>query len=326
MRFLLPTGIGDSVWALHKIQAIRDKQAPGEPIDISLVGGRHIIDARATDFLSRFSFVNSVDVRPCSIHKAGQMYRKDGTYNYVEDGWKMYNGEKYCVLIPNEALERGERLENWLPHYPIRWDIWSDFSITEAEREFAARIYGRIGPFAVFHPGPLAGNTSDGHNRGPMWKPEDWVELGRRCHDELGLRIVAVGAPYDIAYWEHQLGPKVIMGHGHYWDSLIGATNLGQLWALTSLSQFTISYQDGVGIVATYLGTPTGIFWRPKGNSISLTVYLSFDERMASAWVPPKVLDAGTHLPLIYGRATPDSIMAEIDRRGWARPRVLSAT
>jgi len=87
-----------------------------------------------------------------------------------------------------------------------------------------------------------------------------------------------------------------------------------------------ISYQAGVGIVSTYLGTPTAIFWRPYGDSISPQWILSFDERMASAWVPPATIEAGKHLPLIYGRHGIQHIVSEIRRRGWADAKVTAAS
>ena len=314
MKFLLPTGIGDSCWALMKIQSVRDKLSPGNPIHVSLVGSEDSKDSRALDFVRRFSFVNSADMRPYSIH-GGSLFRSDGTYNYVSDGWYEFDSERYCVLIPNAALERGERLESWLPQYPIDWNIFRKFYIATDEYSLADGLLHR-GSYAVFYPGPLHGNTIDGHNRNAIWKPHDWVELGRRIHEQLGLHIVVVGAPYDATYFDYLVGPE-LNGDLDHWTNLIGRTNLGQLYAVTSRAKFVVSYQAGVGIVSTYLGTPTAIFWRPHGDSISPHHYLTFDERMASAWVPPKILESGSHLPLIYGRHSVNYIMEEIKLRGW---------
>jgi hypothetical protein len=317
MNFLLPTGIGDSVWAIHKCQAIRDKLDSNGTIDISLVGANTGIDSRAMDFVRRFSFVDSVSMKPYSIQAYGPLVHPDGTYNYIQDGWYEFNNERYCALIPNASLEKGIRLEDWLPQYEINWDIFKYFRISDEERLFASKLYDRIGPYVVFYPGPLHGNTVEGHNRGPLWTPQDWVGLGKRIHNELNLQIVLVGAPYDAAYYDSILSPA-LNGNGHYYTNLIGKTNLGQLWSVTSNSKFVVSYQAGVGIISTYLGIPTAIFWRPHGNSISASHYLTFDERMASGWVPPEIIEKGTHLPLIYGRHSTDFILDEVRRRKWA--------
>ena len=324
MQFLLPTGIGDSVWALHKIEAIRDKIDPGGEINVALVGSSNEIDSRALDFARRFKFISSAVMKPFSIHRQGDWIKPDGTYNYMEDGLYQFGGEQYCVLVPNAPLEHGIRLEEWLPQYPIKWDIWKDFRITPGE---CASSYDLVAqqPYCVFYPGPLHGNTTDGHNRNALWKPEDWAALGRRIYDEFGLQIVVVGAPYDATYYKWMLEP-LLKNDREFWHNLIGQTNLGQLWSVTGGAKFVISYQAGVGIVSTYLGTPTAIFWRPYGDSISPQWFLSFDERMASAWVPPATIEAGKHLPLIYGRHGIQHIVSEIRRRGWADAKVTAAS
>src|SRR5258708_15469117 len=91
-----------------------------------------------------------------------------GYWDYLEDGMYEFDGERYCVLIPNAPLEHGIRLENWLPQYAINWDIWRHFRFDITERVFAADLHERIGDYAVFYPGPLHGNTVDGHNRGAI--------------------------------------------------------------------------------------------------------------------------------------------------------------
>jgi hypothetical protein len=316
MKALLPTGIGDSVWALHKIEAVRDKLDPGGPIDVTLVGGNGKIDSRAMDFVRRFSFVNSVDMKPYSLHAYGPLTHPDGTYNYIEDAMYEFEGERYIVLVPNRALEQGIRLEDWLPQYEINWDIWKDFHIDFIERTHAADVHEKMGrDFCVFYPGPLAGNTVEGHNRGPIWTPQEWAELGKRASEEFGLHIVVVGASYDLPYYVHHLEPLV--KDSTYWTSVIGQTNLGDLWALTDRAKFVISYQAGVGIISTYRKTPTAIFWRQHGQSISGQHYLTFSEKMASAWVPPAILEKGTFLPLYYGKSSVDSILKEVRSRNW---------
>jgi hypothetical protein len=306
MRFVLPQGIGDCVWALFKIRAIRDAQDPGGAIDVRIAcSATSNLESRALDFVRRFPFVDSAEMFVCGGLGSYPPVRPDGRYNYIEDGWYDFDGERYCVLVPNAALERGERLETWLPHYPIDWSIFDGFHIAAAERRMADKLHASIGDYAVFYPGPLMGNTTNGHNRNALWRPADWVELGRQIRHDLGLRIVVVGASYDESYYAQWRQAT--------WTDLIGGTSLGELWSVTSRSRFVVSYQAGVGIVSTYLGTPTAIFWRPEGDSISPDFLLTFSEAMASAWVPPAILASGKHLPCIYKRDGVEQIMK------WAR-------
>ena len=322
MKVLMPQGIGDSVWGLHKVQAVRDALDPGGAIDIALPGTpASAVESRAVDFVRRFDFVRSVEMRPWDIHRQPHI-APDGTYNYLDDGWYEFDDgaggtERVCALMPNAALEHGTRLEDWLPQYDIDWAIFDHFHIEPWEWSLAANLRDRIGPYAVFYPGPLHGNSGDGHNRGMLWRPADWAALGSRVYRDFGLRIAVVGAPYDYDYYRWLVRPA-LNGDRDSWTELIGQTTVGELYAVTSTAKFVISYQSGVGIVSTYLGTPTAIWWRQQGDSISATQYLTFDERMASAWVPPARLAAGIHLPLYYGRETVDDIVSEIGRRGWA--------
>lgn len=318
MRFLVPTGIGDSVWALFKIQAIA--KALKEPrIDISITCGKaDEIQTRALDFVRRFDFVNSVEMRPGLQLQNEPAFTPEGYWNYIQDGIYEFGGEKFCVLVPNAALERGVRLESWLPQYEINWNIFDHFRITDQERDFAVALEHRVGPYAVFYPGPLDGNTVQGHNRNMIWRPDDWLDLGERVYRGLGLPIVVVGAPYDAMYYDAMIAPR-LNGSSGYWINLIGKTGIGELFATTSRARFCVSYQAGVGIVSTYLKTPTAIFWRAKGDSIVPEGMLSFEEEMASAWVPPSHLAAGSHLPLIYGRHGVDDIMEAAKTRGWAK-------
>jgi len=324
MKFLLPQGIGDSVWALHKIQAIRDKLAPGEPIDVFLTcSERNMLQDRALDFLRRFEFVRSVDMRLNYglLNNSGAdkpPFTPGGYWDYIEDGDYIFKGEHYTVLIPNAPLERGIRLEKWLPHYDINWGIFSHFRLTSKELAYGAMVRSKLGPFAVFYPGPLHGNTIEGHNRNMLWKPAEWVELGERIFKQFGLPIVVVGAEYDHDYYTHMLAPR-LNGTSSHWIDLIGRTTIGELFSVTKNSKFLISYQAGVGIISTYLNVPTAMWWRPRGDSISRSGFLSFEEEMSHAWCPPAILESGSYCPMIYGRSSVDSIMGEVQSRGWVK-------
>ena len=309
------------MWALHKVEAVRDALDPGGRIDIALAGSDEVyLERRALDFVRRFDFVDSVEMRTFQI-MAEQWLSADGRYNYIEDGWYDFSSVdglemRHCALMPNGPLERGVRLESWLPQYAINWNIFDHFRLTPDERAFGAILHVQLGDYVVFYLGPLHGNTDNGHNRNALWGPADWLDLGRRIRREFGLRVVVVGAPYDRTYYELFVRPS-LNGDGGDWLNLIGRTDIGRLFSVTSHARFVISYQAGVGIVSTLLGTPTGIFWRPAGDSISPGCYLSFDERMASAWVPPTRIADGKHMPLIYGRHDVDYIVSEARRRGW---------
>jgi len=141
----------------------------------------------------------------------------------------------------------------------------------------------------------------------------EWAELGRRLQGR-GLKIVCVGAHYDRPYWERALHWKVV---GWNWHDFIGRWEIGQTLAVLKRAQLVVSYQSGIGIVSSYLGVPTAMWWRPKGNSITPGAYVSFEESMATAWVRPDMLEQNKYLPLIYGRESVDQIEAALVENKW---------
>ena len=302
--FVVPPGIGDSVWALTKIQAL----AQGEPIDLVVAGNPNDeIGSRALPFLRRFKFLRSVEMRRLSTLQPGKATDEKGRYRYVADGRR--GGLHY--LMPNAALERGERLETWLPGVPINWNVMEEFDYSGAEMgDHNGKL---LGHFVAFYLGPEAGNTVAGHNRGHLWRPEQWVALGRAMRDR-GLTVAVVGAPYDTSYWHKYVKP-LVERDGQEWRDFIGAFEIGSTFAFLHWARALISYQCGLGIVGNYLGIATVMFWRPNGDSAESGRLVSFHEDMRHCWTRPDT--PNSYLGLVYGRQSAADVVAEIDRRGW---------
>jgi ADP-heptose:LPS heptosyltransferase len=304
-RFCLPTGIGDCVWALTKIRQIAGKR----PIDVVLSGDpKNTVDHRTVPFLKRFPFIQRVSVKNVPMlvdyHKPTD---EKGRYNYVPDGLR--NGLHY--LVPNAALEKGVRLEDWLTDVPIDWDIMAQFDWSGTER--AASLAEVYAPFVAFYLGPLAGNTVEGHNRGPLWSPEEWLELGIAMKQR-GMNVVVVGAEYDRSYWEDYVKPLVDRARLGWLDTL-GKWEIGETLAFLRKAKCFVSYQCGLAMVTHYLGGRVACWWRPDGNTLNVHHLLSFDERFATGWV--RLGSEKDYLGLIYQRASAVDVMHMIDERKW---------
>lgn len=313
MKFLIPQGIGDSVWAFHKIQDVAKKHG-ADRIDvlINCADSENEAERRALKFVRRFRFVDSAEMCKFRIFKG---FAPDGRACYTADGeTEIESHGKVFVLMPNGPLERGVRLENWLPEYDINWRVAEEYQFFGTDFEVADRFEK---PYAVFYMGSLMGNTLDGHNRGEIWKPEDWSNLGDWLYRTYGLDIVLVGASYDMSYFSKKLAP--LIAGNPWWHNIIGQCETSQTFAVCKRAKLVMSYQSGIGIMSHYLGVPVGIWWRADGDSMSPHHYFTLDERMANGWAVPDRLDQ--HLPLIYGRHDLEYIKAEIIRRKWL-PRV----
>lgn len=313
MKFLVPTGIGDSTWALTKAKAIANRLGDGR-VEIKIAcDGFDEVQQRALEYVRRFPFVSNAEMlRTGAVLKPGPHTDAKGRYRYLDDGpWR----DGLFALMPNAPLERGERLETWFPDDRIDWTITRQWANTPAETAFAENVRQQLGPFAIIYPGPIDGNTSAGHNRGSLWRPEDWVELAELLRGS-GMAVVAIGAKYDWSYWRHHILHAVKRSDpsGSLVYNFIGELPIGKTLALIRKATVGIYYQSGLGVWSAYEGIPTAMFWRPEGDSIVPEKYLSFDERMATAWVPLQDLEAGRYLPCIYTRTDVEQI------NQWASP------
>lgn len=314
MKFLLPQGIGDSIWALTKVQDIA-KKLGDEFIEIVINTMRvDVRESRSIPFLQRFDFISSLEQMKINILVSDNPPTdENGYFKYIPSGQHLVSGIDY-VLMPNAPMERGIRLEKWLPEFETNWDVMNHFRTTLDERRIAALFLKTTGPFCVFFMGSELANTEDGHNRGSIWKPEDWAELGRLIKEQGVLQIVVVGASYDRSYWTNCVEPLV---RDQGWIDLIGRWEIPQVFEIIGKANYVVSFQAGIGIVAEFIGIPAAMFWRAKGDSISSTFYASFEESMNGCWSPPNMIDNGFHLPLIYGRHDPAYVAEEIRRRNW---------
>lgn len=309
MRVAVPAGIGDSVWALMKIPDMLNVYG-AEKARVALCGGP---PHRAKDFVERFDFIASVEHSQWLCVEQS-CYTAEGVYNWAPSGVGWHD-EFDWMLQANRHLENGRRLDTWLPEFATEWNIADRFQFTGREVRLARELEEQIGPYCVFYLGPELGNTTAGHNRGPLWSPQDWGVLADHCRD-LGLSIVVVGAEYDRSYYENHVAEHI----GACFDA-IGKWPICQTFAVLQRSRFVIAYQSGVGIFSVYMGIPAVVFWRPDGNSIDPSGYVSFRESMASAWAPQEALDSGRYLPSIYTRCSPDSIIEHARKHNWHSAR-----
>lgn len=311
MNFLVPQGIGDAVWALLKVQDIAAKRDNIINIFIACQNKNNAAETRALEFVRKFKFVSSAQMYEMPMNGQGgcillpgPIADENGFYRYIPDGESSLPGIDY-VLMPNAPLERGIKIEDWLPEYKTNWWIMKDFDFEETA------LFEK--PYVVFYLSSLQNNTSSGHNRNGIWSPLQWATLGNYIQKELGYKIVVVGADYDKSYFTDYVKPLL----NDEWVNLIGICGIGQTFSIVKNARFVVAYQSGIGIVANYMGVPAGIFWRQKGDSISPDCYISFEEKMAEAWVNPAMIEQGKYLPLIYGRHDENYIIDEIKKRAW---------
>jgi hypothetical protein len=317
-------GWGDSLWALPKLQAIASAHE-SRTVDLKVaVWNKDEAETRAIEMLRRISIVDSVELysmprdgRPSACLLQGDPAGEDGIYRYIPDGpTDEYPGVDY-VAIANRALDRGVRLEDWLPEYATNWSVFDGLRTSAVERIYAhateMSISSGSGYVVMFH-SSIAGNTHSGWNRDALWKPRQWVDLARGLHDALGVSIISIGASWDRDYWEVLRSDPATAGMA-YWRSLIGQLTIGQTLAVIQRARAVYSYPSGIGVVSHYLRRPTCFFWRHHGDPIDLRANVSPADAMATAWTYPDTGDE--YLPAWYGETTVDQIVEHSVKAGW---------
>lgn len=314
MKILVPQGIGDSVWCLFKVQDLVAKKGDGV-IDLLVAAWYdNPMESRAVDFLRKFKFVHSANVfiMPRRINEGpvlqpGPPADENGYYRYIPDGPDAQIGDFDYALMPNAPLEKGIRLENWLPEIATNWKIMDDFVFTQQEEDFGNDFKRKMGNYVIFFMASLDGNTSSGHNRNALWTNKEWIELGEMLHARYNVNIVVVGTTWDESYYEYKIKPFVHTKP--HWHNTISTWPIGHTLSVVKRSSLMVSYQSGLGNVAHYMGKPLAMFWRPKGDSISSHHYVSFEESMASAWARPDFLKRNLLLPCVYGKHKVNDIL-----------------
>ena len=357
LKIAVPSGIGDALWSLVKVQDIM-RSGNYDGCSVSL---QYTDCNRGSEFIQHFDFVESANYEDFPIqytdsyieylngnsfedvpityehtfstelaHKglaalgisnvqisnnniASRIAEKTGEYIYIESQ-ENFLGKYDWLLIANGHLERGNRIETWLPQFKTNLDIGlNNFVFQEKEIIEAERIHKEFignSPFVVFYLGPKAGNTTSGHNRNSLWSLEDWYTTAMLMKEHNpDLKFVITGARYDMEYvldfLNKYLDPIFI--------NLVGLTEIGVTFALLKRSKFFLSYPCGLGIFSVYLGVPTACFWRPYGNSLNADMFVSVREEMSVAWTPTWANN--NYLPLFYTRCSPASIVDTVVNR-----------
>lgn len=302
LKIALPAGIGDNLWIMTKIQSLLEQENADK---VSFTVTRDPLK-RSADFLRSFSFTENVNYCEYDILEQ-PVVLGNGCYNYTNTQRNWQNKfDWFCQS--NRWLEHGNRLEDWMPEWKINWNVMKDcYQIKDHEKKVASALKK---PYCVFYLGPESGNTVCGHNCGPLWTPNNWLELGKLCKEDAGLNVIIVGATWDESYFQ-----KYFSHMDFDCANLIGCTSINETISILKEAKFVIGYQSGIVIMCPFLNIKAGGFWRPYGNSISPDYFISFNERMAHGWVNPEILERGDWLPLIYGKCSPLSIFTYIKEK-----------
>lgn len=231
IRVAVPPGVGDVYWALSKLKAWKaDRGSPrvhmviqGRPGVSTGVHARAGMWSEMVDFVDRVSFERFKPDHRALTYGLGSM--ADGT----------------PILWPNTIVDRGERIETWLPH--LACDL--DFPVR------TTHFPG--GPRNVLYV------SSDGINTAWMAQlPRGyWYDLIRELNRAVG-RVSIIGAGWDTTFFSRLMAEAPFPLDV---EPLLERTNLMQVADVLKSARFVCGVISGMTILANHFQTPCVAFY-----------------------------------------------------------------
>jgi hypothetical protein len=259
----VPAGIGDASWVVSKLI-----NAPEWPnIEFIIAGGWPYRTKPLFDMVgvkSTYGHFNYEEIL---------MFEK--VHPYIT--WKNIssNGFGIFYIQPNQHLERGEPLSEYLPdlktdyHYKLKMP-----SIT-AKPYYKKLTVGKwVGISAASYRGHQAWNT---------WPMEQWRRLCEMLIRR-GYNICLLGGSWDdlTRSLSDYLGKRCL--------NLVGQTTFQEACAIHKMLDYYIGFASGLGIIRTVLRLPTIMLWPAH---MPAHMY---------SWADPKDVEEGKYLASTYAK------------------------
>jgi len=257
----LPAGIGDIAWVMQKLQ---NALGPNGTCEL-LISGEG--PKRGKEFAELYPCVTDVkysQVGYQAIHK--QRHHDSWTLEF------QFDNDKEIYLSANSHLELGNRIEQYLPHYPTRYGL-DNLNLGEYKGPIMNMDHYCIGIY------PSSYKTNSNWNCGT---PQLWLERMKAMEDHFigdkSMTIVfyLIGAKFDrrfaseIGRLAKETGLNIVntVGMLHIKDTIQMIKQLDRL----------IAFPSGIGIIGSMVKTPT------------LMIMPEHLKSMEYKWVHPKLI------------------------------------
>ena len=245
MRVGVPSGVGDTYWTLTKLQAFRKRHKPKELI---LCIKQSPLE-RATGWAEMVDFVDGVVVKQFD-HRSALLTGFSSQKTRACD----------CILWPNAVLDRGMRIESWLPGY-------------KTDLSFPVRTAPGIAGAVVLYVSSVR-NHQHCFPRMPM---DYWPHVARILGERFGQAPVIIGAHFDEDY-----------AAGLDWQSpvvnLVGKTTLPEVAGIIQRAQVVVGIISGMTILGNHFRTPTVALCPDRYHKAFPKTWIARGTPYATAW------------------------------------------
>ena len=236
-----PPGIGDVYWLLQKILPNTT-----EGLHIRNPPGKSPIHTRSS-FLYNLPGVEKVtaDGIPYSelVIRAKQ--------------YEMFESEMY--LEANTWLEAGNRLDEYLPNFPIQWRL--DWKISDGQRQHVQRLLDYDKKNIVVY--TSGANNNNSTSTGSAWQAKDWNRLLQNLPIREDVNLIWIGAGYD-----KDILPMLNFNFNH----VLIDENAGLIIELLRNCDGFVSYQSGLSCISVSESIPTFMLYFRKIDKLRFSI------------------------------------------------------
>lgn len=268
----LPSGIGDFSWAYSKLKhlgLVHYEIADGEPY-------------RTVPFVERLPWTASAkygEFRYDDIIQYEQATRIPTIGARWSDVEELVKGGGRVLIQPNKHLERGRRLEEWMPELPtdFHYDITTTpFDVTMAEKALVDLKKPVFGISCASYRGAEAWKT---------WGYPEWSEFLRMFQAEVGGTMLLLGGFWDDLTY-------TLASEGY--PDMVGKTHIATAVEILKRLDGYIGFSSGLGVIGTVLRRPVFMMWpdfqKPLSESWASPETLETRQYVASPWREPSTV------------------------------------
>jgi hypothetical protein len=258
LTVVVPSGIGDVSWMYSKLKH-------AEVMHWEIADGWPYRTKPFLDLLEGIAGVSYGKSKYCDIAVFTQMHVK-GTWAET-----VSNGLSRLLVEANTHLERGLRLEDWMPDLPC--DFHYNIYTSDADEEKACQLLSGFQP-------PLWGISAASYRGSEAWSTwgvDQWIEFLKAFEEKHGGTIILLGG-----FWDDLT--HTIASHGY--ADLVGKTSVGTAIEVLKRLEGYIGFSSGLGVLMTVLKRPALMMWPAHQHALS------------TSWAPQWMIDEGLYVAM----------------------------
>lgn len=268
-------GIGDNLWVLQKLVNA------GQKFHFKIAGDKPRRGHQIFDLLPQITASYEY-----ASFDSGQVIKRDASGCHNPKGpqlkYSHFNKDDF-YLCCNHHLERGQRLEEWLPD--LETSYLMDYTTSDSDQNEAFRVLQGVTEDDLVI--GLYGSCYSVLRHWNFWQPDTWALFADylNLNAKRNVVFVVVGASFDL-----DLGQKMITeleGMTLTHRNCIGKS-LGCVVEVMKRMDAFFSFPSGLGVLSSSLNIPTMFFYPPHLD------------KMKNAWASPEAIETKRYVPMDF--------------------------